>query len=52
LLTGRLNLRHSSCISRFRARNVYYPVSQCISSVHSANCVQAKVNLWDEYNRV
>jgi len=48
----RLNLRHFSCISRFRTRNVCLPLLHCVSCVHSADSVQAKVNLWDEYNRV
>ena len=45
----RLNLRHFSCVSR---QHVRLPSLQCISHVHSASSVQAKVNLWDEYNRV
>jgi len=47
-----LKLRHFSFISRFRTRNTYLLSAHCISSVHSASCVQAKVNLWEEYNRV
>lgn len=45
----RLNLRHFSCISR---RHVRLASLHCNSHVHSASSVQAKVNLWDEYNRV
>jgi len=48
----RLTLRHFSFISRFRTRNAHLPLSHGISSVHSANCVQAKVNMWDEYHRM
>jgi len=50
--TVKINLRYSSSVGILRTLNGIFPSLRRISSVHSANCVQAKVNLWDEYNRV